>query len=471
MILAIAKKEFRDAWRDGRFRWAALVVVGLMLVSLVLAWQQLERNRAERDAATAIERENWLGQGDKNPHAASHYGAYVFKPSSPLALIDRGIEPYVGTTFYLEAHAQNHSTHLPAQDATSLRRFGDLTPATGLQLLAPLLVILLAFGALAGERERGTLRQVLALGVRPRQLVLGKALGLGAVLAVLLLPVAAGALIALRLLPGGDDGWLPRLGLMGAASALYLAAVLALALLVSALAPTSRAALAILLVGWAANCVLAPRLVTDLVPRFVPTPLLAEFETELRKDLRDGLDGHDPRNERLQALMRDTLKKHNARSVAELPFNFNGLAMLESERMSHEVLDHHFGRLWDRLARQDRAVTWAGLGAPLLAFRSASMALAGTDLTHHRHFSTAAEQHRRTFVRLLNEDMMNNSRYGDHSYTVGRAHWEKLPPFDYRPPGLAEAWRAAAPGFVILALWALFAWLALIFAGRRLRAA
>ena len=41
-----------------------------------------------------------------------------------------------------------------------------------------LLIVLLTFGALAGERERGTLRQVLSLGVRPRDLVLGKALGL-----------------------------------------------------------------------------------------------------------------------------------------------------------------------------------------------------------------------------------------------------------------------------------------------------
>ena len=116
MILAIARKELSDALRDGRLRWATLVVLVLLAVSVALAAQQVESTRTERAAAAAIERENWLEQGDKNPHAASHYGAYVFKSPSPLALFDRGIEPYVGSSFYLEAHGQSLATHLPAQD-------------------------------------------------------------------------------------------------------------------------------------------------------------------------------------------------------------------------------------------------------------------------------------------------------------------------------------------------------------------
>ena len=190
MIAAIARKEFLDAWRDGRFRIAAFVTLALLGVALLLAWQQVERTRAEHAAAAALERENWLNQGEKNSHSAGHYGVYVFKPLAPLAVFDRGLEPFVGTTVFLEAHRQNQATFLPAQDATAMRRFGELTAATGLQVLVPLLIVLLTFGALAGERERGTLRQVLSLGVRPRDLVLGKALGLGVALAVLLLPVA-----------------------------------------------------------------------------------------------------------------------------------------------------------------------------------------------------------------------------------------------------------------------------------------
>ena len=470
MILAIARKEFLDAWRDGRFRIAAAVVLVLLGVALLLAWQQVQRTRAEHTAAAALERENWLNQGEKNSHSAGHYGVYVFKPLAPLAVFDRGLEPFVGTTVFLEAHRQNQAAFLPAQDATAMRRFGELTAATGLQLLVPLLIVLLTFGALAGERERGTLRQVLSLGVRPRDLVLGKALGLGAALAVLLLPAAGCGALALAQLPGGDvgGGWI-RLAWMGGAYALYLAAILAVCLAVSAIASTARAALAILLVCWAANAVLAPRLASDFAQRLLPTPKLADFETAMNKAVQGGLDGHNPRNDRLQAFAQATLKKHGKTRIEELPFNFNGLVMLESERMANEVFDHHFGKLWDHLEAQDRTVTWTGLIAPLLGLRSASMALAGTDFTHHRHFSVAAEQHRRDFVRVLNEDMMNNTAGGHHGGTAGRTLWEKLPAFRYDPPPPAHALRAATPGLMVLFLWAVGAWTALLLVAPRLK--
>jgi ABC-2 type transport system permease protein len=469
MILAIARKEFLDAWRDGRFRIAAAVVVGLLGVALLLAFQQMQRTHAERVAAAALERENWLNQGEKNSHSAGHYGVYVFKPLAPLAVFDRGLEPFVGTTVFLEAHRQNQAAFLPAQDATALRRFGELTAATGLQLLAPLLIILLTFGALAGERESGTMRQVLSLGVRPRDLVLGKALGLGLVLAVLLLPVALFGAVALAILPGGDaNGSWVRLGWIGGAYALYLVAILALCLAVSAVASTARTALATLLVCWAANVVLAPRLSADLAQRLLPTPKLAEFEAAMQKAVQEGLDGHSPRQQQLQEFAQRTLVKHGKTRIEELPFNFHGLVMLESERLAGEVFDHHFGQLWDRLESQDRLVTWAGLAAPLLGLRATSMALAGTDFTQHRHFSVAAEQHRRDFVRVLNEEMMNNPA-GGHGGVVGRALWEKLPAFQYDPPPPAHALRAAMPGLVVVFLWAVGAWTALLVVAPRLK--
>ncbi len=470
MILAIARKEFLDAWRDGRFRIAAAGVVALLGVALLLAWQQVQRTRGEHAAAAALERENWLNQGEKNSHSAGHYGVYVFKPLAPLAIFDRGIEPFVGTTVYLEAHRQNQASFLPAQDATAMRRFGELSTATGLQLLAPLLVVLLTFGALAGEREQGTLRQVLSLGVRPRDLVLGKAFGLGAALVVLLLPVAMFGALALAKLPGGDGGggWV-RLASMGGAYALYLAALLAVCLAVSAVTSTPRTALAVLLVSWAANAVLAPRLASDFAQRILPTPKWVDFEAAMNKAMHDGLDGHNPRNARLQAFAQSTLQKYGKARIEELPFNFNGLVMLESERLAGEVFDHHFGQLWDRLESQDRWVTWAGLAAPLLGLRSASMALAGTDFTQHRHFSVAAEQHRRDFVRVLNEDMMNNTAGDHHGGVADRTLWEKLPAFRYDPPPPAHALRAATPGLAVLLLWTAGAWTALLLVAPRLK--
>lgn len=465
MILSIAAKEFRDVLRDGRFRIAAGAVVALLGVALLLGWRQAGRIHAERDAAAAQERRNWVEQGEKNSHSAAHFGVYAFKPFPALAAIDRGIEPFVGTTVLLEAHRQNTTAFLPAQDATAMRRFGELTAAAGLQQLLPLLVIFLTFGAIAGERERGTLRQVLSLGVAPRDLVLGKALGLGAALALLLLPIALAGVVVAVTLPG--EGILLRSAGLGAAYALYLASVLAACLMVSAWAGRARTALAVLLVAWTINTAIAPRAAADLSRLFLPTPKLAEFEAAMGKALESGLDGHSPRSEQLQDFARRTLEAHGKKRIEDLPFNFHGLVMLESERLAGVVFDHHFGRLWDRLGAQDRLVAWAGLAAPLLGVRSASMALAGTDFAHHRHFSAAAELHRRDFVRVLNEEMMADASGGHGVYN--RSFWEKLPSFRYQPPSPGFAFRAALPGLAVLLLWAAGAWAGLLALAPRIR--
>lgn len=470
MMLSIAKKEIVDACRDGRFRVAALLVFVLIGVSGLLARQQVERTRTEREAAIALERENWVGQGDKNSHSAGHYGVNVFKPTAPLSAFDRGIEPFVGTSVFLEAHRQNQTAFLPAQDATAMRRFGELSSALALQMLVPLIIVLLCCGALAGERESGTLRQILSLGVSPRSLVLGKAIGLFACMLLLLLPAAmvlAWIVISSPAELQGDlrgrAAWLATI-YMG-----YVALFVALSVGVSACARTQRTALALLLCAWAANCILAPRLVSDLVHAKVETPKLAEFEAALQADMSKGIDGHDSRNVHMQKFQMETLRKHGKARIEELPFNFQGLAMLEGERFSSEVHQHHFGKLWDKLEEQDVAVAKAGVVAPLLALRSASTAFAGTDFAQHRHFAEAAEEHRYEFVKLLNEDLMNNARPGDHRYTAGRALWESLPHFRLEPLGASAVWENAKTGVFVLAGWLVAALLFLFLSATRLR--
>lgn len=468
MIWSIARRELLDAWRDGRLRWAGGVSVLLLLVSLVLGAAHDRRQRDERATAARLERETWLEQGEKNAHSAGHQGVHVFKPVAPLAAFERGIEPFVGSTVFLEAHRQNHAAFLPAQDASAMRRFGELTAANGLQLLAPLLVVLLAFGSLAGERERGTLRQALSLGVRARTLVLGKALGLGAALALALAPVAlVGAWMLLRTPEAESSGTGARLATLGLAYGVYLAGALGLCLFVSAFSASARSALATLLACWAANAVVAPRLAADLVRHLQPLPELSAFQAEVQRDLAQGIDGHDPRNERLAAFAEKTMQEHGVKRLEDLPFNFQGLAMLESERLANEVYDHHFGALWDRIEAQDRSVTLAGLAAPLLALRSASMALAGTDFTHHRDFAQAAEEHRRKLVQVLNEETM---RAKDAHAPAGRELWERLPEFTHALRSFPAALRSAAAGLAVLGLWSAAVWGALLVLAPRLEA-
>jgi ABC-2 type transport system permease protein len=288
---------------------------------------------------------------------------------------------------------------------------------------------------------------------------------------VLLAPAAGVLAFLLTRSAGADAGaaW-ARAGWIAAAYAAYVTTFTAFSVAVSASTRNARSALTVLLSVWALNCIVAPRLASDLVHGTLPTPKLAEFEAEMQKDIQEGLDGHDSRSKAIEEFTKKTLAEYGKSNPNELPFNFQGHVMLESERLAGEVFDHHFGKLWDRIQKQDRAVAACGVFAPMLALRAASMAFAGTDFAHHRRFARAAEDHRREFVRLLNEDLKFNARPGDHRYTAGRELWEKLPVFQFEPPPFEVAWTEARPAIAILFGWLAAAILTLYWSASRLRA-
>jgi ABC-2 type transport system permease protein len=177
MIGRVVAHELRTASRDGRVRGLLVLLLAVLAIAVLVGVARSRTLRSEHAAATAIERGNWLAQGEKNPHSAAHYGQFAFKPPSALALFDRGVDSYLGVAVWLEAHRRNSLVHRPADDAPVVQRFGELSAANVLQVLGPLLALLLTFAAVAGERQRGTLRQLLAQGASPATLVLGKLAG------------------------------------------------------------------------------------------------------------------------------------------------------------------------------------------------------------------------------------------------------------------------------------------------------
>jgi ABC-2 type transport system permease protein len=128
MILKIAFKELKEIVHEGRFRVTAITVFALLLAALFVSRSYYSSVNAQHNEAKKNAREEWLGQGQKNPHSAAHYGTYAFKPKYPLSLIDNGVDRYTGVSIYLEAHKRNEAQYMAAQDQTALSRFGDLSP-------------------------------------------------------------------------------------------------------------------------------------------------------------------------------------------------------------------------------------------------------------------------------------------------------------------------------------------------------
>jgi len=456
MILRIARKELLDLRRDGRLHVMAVAMVLLLCASLALGLSHYRHAQREQQLAQQAERTVWETQGKKNPHSAAHFGVYAFKPRLPLAALDRGVEPYTGITVWLEAHKQNAFRFTPAQDANSLFRFGQLTVASVLQILVPLLILLTAFGAFAAERESGTLRQLLSLGVSTRQLALGKTLGVAGGLGLVLAPVALIGAVALALL--SDQALLAvslgRTLALALAYLLYFGALTGVALTVSALAPSSRTALVALLGLWIFSSLIAPRAVSDVARATVPTPSAFQFASSIEGDMTNGMDGHSPQEARMKQLQARLLKQYNVSDPKLLPVNLTGVILDESEKYGDRVFDRHYGSLWSAFARQNRIHEIAGLIAPTLAVRSVSMAVSGTDYRQHRHFAEAAENYRRDFIQEINKDITQNANSaGAGPYLRGDDFWKTVPPFRYDAPGLG--WVLANEWFSLatLAAW------------------
>jgi len=451
--LAIAVKDATEIWRDGRFRFAA----GLLFILLIAAiaggvHNQSEIARQHADAQRA-ERDVWLDKGDMNPHAAAHYGAFVFKPVQPLSAIDPGLDPFVGVFVFLEAHKQQLARHRPIEDATPTRRLGQLTPASAALVLLPLLVVALTFSSFAGERDQGTLRPLLAMGISRRSLLAGKAIGAMLPLAAVIVPAA---IIGAAILfwnapadPGAPIG--ARAAGLGLVYLVHTLIWIGLGLAISARSRTPGAALVVLLAIWFANAFIMPSLAMAAAKSIDPSPSAIEFAASIQ----DEKDSWPTWDDRVDRVMQRFLDGEFESTMA--PSNVEVVALLESEADETALYDRRFAELFERYRRQSESFERAGVVAPTLAARSLSMALAGTDEAHDREFAAAAGRYRAAMLTTLNGELASSGRFNTFDYTRGRDLWEKVPPFDYDVP--SARWALSQ---TMWSVGALAAWLAAV---------
>lgn len=474
MIYKIARKEMTEIWRDGRFRFVGAFILLLLIATLLAGWSNYRKITAEQTAARATDEQQWQTQGARNPHSAAHFGKYAFKPRSAVSFLDNGVNSYLGVAVWLEAHYQNPFRFRPAEDSTVVQRFGELTAVIILQLLIPLFIILLTFPAFAGEREAGTLRQLLSLGIDRKTLAFGKALGIAGALMSLLIPAAIIGTAALAMAASGSSGdgvssSFGRFAVLTVSYLLYFTIFLAVSLAASAYFKTAQMALLVLFAFWIFNGLFIPRVAADLAQKIYPSVSSTEFWENTSRDLKEGIDGHDPANKRTEEAKQQLLKQYGVEKVEDLPINFSGWSLNQGEEYAGRVYDKHYSALWQSFENQNRFYNLSAIFAPLLSVKSVSMSMAVTDFAHHRHFATQAEQYRRDINRILNEDYMNNSRTGDTAYTANEKLWASMPQFQYALPSANWALQTQILPLVMLFLWTILSIGLAIFAVGRLK--
>jgi ABC-2 type transport system permease protein len=470
MIGTVARKEFSEIVRDGRFKWTAAMMVLLLLTSLFAGWQRYNGYMAIQSAAQGSTNHQWLKQGDKNPHTAAHYGNYAFKPLGPLAFFDNGVTNYTGTAVFMEAHKQNFSIARPASDTSAIGRFGELNGAMILQLLMPLLIIFLGFTAFSGERESGTLRQVMSMGVSRTALLWGKAIGVGSAVLLVVVPclLVGAVVLGIADLQIVGEGLGTRVGVLTLAYLAYAGIFLFLTLAVSAFSRTARTALMVLVGFWAFTAFIMPKTAVEISKMAHPSPAFGTFWKDMKEHQFRGIDGVTPWA-KLGRYTGEQLRKYNVSRVEDLPVYWTAIRLQKLEEYDYPVFEYHYNRVRDSYAAQNRVQDRLGVLAPTLPLRSLSMGLSGTDLIQHTKFMGDAEAHRRDMVLKMNDYLSKaavslNATASASNYMIADEQvFSIVPPFVYEPPpleetlashwgnlGLLGAWLAAAVLFAVI---------------------
>ena len=457
MFWRVATNELRQQFRQGVLTLLGLLLLFLLGITLAARFATFSSNEAANREATHRVREQWISQGPKHPHSGAHFGTYVFRQSFPVEVLEPGITSFSGQIFPLVTHQRDFPIGMPIENKTSFTRYGELSPGViGLALLS-LFAVLSGYGVVAIERQDGTLRLLLAAGVSPATILLGKLSGLACAIGILWFVkclLEAMVVGSLATSPGVStaDMWLRFAGYQGVHLA-YLMVWVTMIVSISAWIKQPRVALAVLLSFWIGNTILLPRIASTTVRLFLPEPSTEEFSGAIKHDISFRPDGTEWVNGWSKQLITDTLRHYGVQRIEDLPVGYAGIMLKSSDAHYEEIFAIHFERLHKLHERQQRwhhALSFLG---PWVAARSLLEGFAGSDLAHSARFAEAAERYRRSFVESTNDVAERRGKGSGWEVEVEREYWQSVPDFHYDPPTATWAFAQHFVSIGVLSTW------------------
>ena len=461
MNMSIIRKEFLELLRDGRAIGLSLIVSLLLMLALITGLSTESAREQSIIQAKAADAAAFNAQGEKNPHSAAHFSRMAHKPIAPFSAFDPGVSSFLGQVVWLEAHYRNPAMFRAAEDAPELSRLENFSLAGVLTLVIPLLGVLLGYGSISSEKERGTLRQLIGSGTSLQTLLFGKFIVIVGILftvlfAAVVLSTATSILFLNETGPAISDLLLRGFSLL-LVYGLYIVSVTSITLLISSLVSESKTALLTLLAVWAIAVIALPRLSASIAEQVYPSPYSHEFWEDT--DLRLEANRPESSSSDYEAVERRVIERALGRELEEgeigdIAINARGLRFEVSEVIDSEGYSNAFAELFENYAKQKNLRRLFALFSPTIALQHLSQAFSGTDVNAHQHFSNEAERQRNSIIRMLNEEMMLNGTGGASRYLAPAEFWETVPEFRYEQPRITSAWRASIPDFIILFFWA-----------------
>ena len=465
----IFRKEINSALKDKRL----LILFGIMLVLLSVAlfsgYNRFASLKAEKEELNEANRKDWENQELKHVHSAGHYGTYIFTPQPLLSFFDIGIQNYTGSSIRLEAHLQQDAQFSNAMESSSGIRFGNMSIALVLQILLPLLLIFMCFNAVSYERENGTLKLLLIQGASVKSILWQKiaaytVIALSILLTVLLVsvlfPVVNGFPFTTETL------W--QITLLFFFYGVFYFIVIAASIAISAMSRTSKNSLMALLGCWLFFIILLPKYAANLGDDLYPLPSKKAMQLGIAKEIKNGVDGHNPNDKRSEIFVDSILKAYKVDTISKLPINIDGLLMQADEDYKAIVTNKYFGTLYNQITRQNKVTQYASLVNPFIALKDLSMGICKTDYSNQVIFEQQVQDYRLYMMRYLNEYMSYNTKAGDYDTKATRDVFTKLKKFNYKPLTATQSLSNYSLLIVAFLLWIIVATVLVNFASKKL---
>ena len=391
MIWHITKRELYDNLNSLRFALATALLFVLMLINAMIHIEEHPvRMQKYHDATTKSL--NTLRSRTDLFNIAQEGPGYLYKKPSPLYFCEEGGDIFLSDFAYGASFIQISndlrgfwSLYYPGAFPNS----SNIRPETikvdwgfVIGYVLSLIAVLFTFDSISGERERGTLRLVLANSVPRHTVLIGKFLG---VLVSISVPFTLSILMNLLIISTssdvhlGTDTWF-RLTIIFLLSILYLCLFLALGLLVSSSVQNSAASLVILLLTWCIFVVFIPSTVASIASGFSNPMTYDERykrQAQNRKELR----------EEYVALLRETRGFENKKIEIDSEYVTKGTE--QEERLTQEHLTQQISQI--QLARSVTRIS------PVTLIQHLLEVFAGTGFERHQQFLENVQRYAREY--------------------------------------------------------------------------
>ena len=440
MLRLLVRKEFLDSLLNQRFVVMAVFSLILMPLSATINYSYYDARKTSFDSQFAA-----FHAEDDDDRAMRAY-----RPPALLSTVSRGNEPYMPLYFEFSSTSTGQFAddtlpgNIEAEDFSMLSSFGTFDLLFLVQVVYSLLAVLLAFDMVAGEKERGTLKAMLANRVPRDNIILAKMLG---GFGVLWLTFFAGFLLLFLVLVSFNPQVLQppilgRLFFIFFTSTLFLAGFFSLGLAVSTFCHSSRTAIVVLLVVWVVLQLVIPRAGEMLAS--VVQPVRSEHEVRAEREqiiVEELARLTDEAGELFTEVTGSTSAEYAFRSLRSdepwVPtYKSRYQALFRDIKQQQNDRLRAVSQAWERQRQQQKSLgnTIALLSpASALSFLVSDAASTG-DLAYDRYRSAVAEQHQIVDREFFSKVESNSYRIGLSGVMLSGNFEDEAPSPDQVPP-------------------------------------